>query len=101
MSFTEILANYLKDKNEQADLDFMEAITAAHEEETGSGSEQISKLEGELATAKKEKEDLDKEWKEKYKKAFLSKPKPNEEGETEAEEEDPMKKVLAGVRNIH
>lgn len=101
MSFTEILADYLKDKNEQTDLDFMEAITAAHEEETGSGSERISRLEGELATAKKEKEDLDKEWKEKYKKAFLSKPKADEGGETEPEEEDPMKKVLAGVRNIH
>ena len=101
MSFTEILAEYLKDKNEQADLDFMEAITAAHEEETGSGSERIAKLEGELATAKKEKEDLDKEWKEKYKKAFLSKPKPEEGGDPEPEEEDPMKKVFAGVRNIH
>ena len=99
MSFTEILSEYLKDKNEQADIDFMEAITAAHEAETG--SERIVKLEGELATAKKEKEDLDKEWKEKYKKAFLSKPKPEEGGETEVEEEDPMKKVLAGVRNIH
>lgn len=101
MSFTEILADYLKDKNEQADLDFMEAITAAHEEETGSGSERISRLEGELAAAKKEKEDLDKEWKEKYKKAFLSKPKADEGGEPETEEEDPMKKVLEGVRNIH
>lgn len=99
MSFTEILAEYLKDKNEQADLDFMEAITAAHNEETG--SERIVKLEGELATAKQEKEDLDKEWKEKYKKAFLSKPKPEEGGEPETEEEDPMKKVLASVRNIH
>ena len=101
MSFTEILAEYLKDKNEQADLDFMEAITAAHEAETGLGSERIIRLEGELATAKKEKEDLDKEWKEKYKKAFLSKPKPEEGGDPEPEEEDPMKKVLAGVRNIH
>ena len=101
MSFTEILADYLKDKNEQADLDFMEKITKAHEEETGSGSERISRLEGELVAAKQAKEDLDKEWKEKYKKAFLSKPKPDEEGETEPEEEDPMKKVLAGVRNIH
>lgn len=101
MSFTEILAEYLKDKNEQVDLDFMAAITTAHEEETVSGSERISKLEGELATAKKEKEDLDKEWKEKYKKAFLSKPKADEGGEPETEEEDPMKKVLAGVRNIH
>lgn len=101
MSFTEILAGYLKDKNEQTDLDFMEAITAAHEAETGSGSERISRLEGELAAAKQEKEDLDKEWKEKYKKAFLSKPKPDEEGENEPEEEDPMKKVLSAVRNIH
>ena len=101
MSFTEILAEYLKDKNEQVDLDFMAAITAAHKEETGSGSERIIKLEGELAKKKKEKEDLDKEWKEKYKKAFLSKPKAEEGGEPEPEEEDPMKKVLAGVRNIH
>lgn len=101
MSFTEILAEYLKDKNEQADLDFMEAITAAHNEETGSGSERIADLEEKLATAKQEKEDLDKEWKEKYKKAFLSKPKAEEGGEPETEEEDPMKKVLASVRNIH
>lgn len=101
MSFTEILSEYLKDKNEQADIDFMEAITAAHKEETGSGSERISRLEGDLAAAKQEKEDLDREWKEKYKKAFLSKPKPDEGGETETEEEDPMKKVLEGVRNIH
>ena len=101
MSFTEILAEYLKDKNEQADLDFMEAITEAFEKETGSGSERITELEEKLATAKQEKEDLDKEWKEKYKKAFLSKPKAEEGGEPETEEEDPMKKVLAGVRNIH
>lgn len=101
MSFTEILSEYLKDKNEQADIDFMEAITAAHKEETGAGSERISRLEGELASAKKEKEDLDKEWKEKYKKAFLSKPKPDEEGETDLVDEDPMKKVLSAVRNIH
>lgn len=99
MSFTEILAEYLKDKNEQADIDFMEAITAAHEAETG--SERISCLEGELATARQEKEDLDKEWKEKYKKAFLSKPKPEEGGAPEPEEDDPMKKVLSAVRNIH
>ena len=101
MSFTEILADYLKDKNEQTDLDFMEAITAAHNEETKSESVRITKLEGELATARQEKEDLDKEWKEKYKKAFLSKPKPEEGGDPEPEEEDPMKKVFAGVRNIH
>ena len=101
MSFREILAEYLKDKNEQTDLDFMEAISKAHEEETGSGSDRILKLEGELATARQEKEDLDKEWKEKYKKAFLSEPKAEEGGEHETEEEDPMKKVLAGVRNMH
>lgn len=101
MSFTEILSEYLKGKNEQADLDFMEAITAAHNEETRSESERIIRLEGDLAAAKKEKEDLDKEWKEKYKKAFLSKPKPEEGGDPELEEEDPMKKVLSAVRNIH
>lgn len=101
MSFTEILAQYLNGKNEQADLDFMEAITTAHNEETGSGSKRIADLEGELATARQEKEDLDKEWKEKYKKAFLSKPKADEGGEPEGEEEDPMKKVFASVRNIH
>jgi len=99
VSFREILAEYLKDKNEQTDLDFMEAITAAHNEE--SGSQRITDLEEKLATAKQEKEDLDKEWKEKYKKAFLSKPKAEEGGEPETEEEDPMKKVLASVRNIH
>ena len=58
MSFKEVLEGYMKDRNEDSDLAFMENIVKEHDSELESAKTQASQ---EMETA----------WKEKYKKAFF------------------------------
>lgn len=58
MSFKEVLEGYMKDRNDDADLTFMENIVKEHDSELESAKTQASQ---ETETA----------WKEKYKKAFF------------------------------
>lgn len=113
MSFKEVLENYMKDKDSEADISFLENILKEHEAEVqaGNSAEEVTRLNGEIEKIKSEKEESERAWRQKYRDAFFQKgdggkgtSNPNEvvpedEGDGEGDK-DPFEEVLKGVKYL-
>lgn len=75
MSFKEVLENYMKDKDSEADISFLENILKEHEAEVkaGNSAEEVARLNGKIEKIKSEKEESERTWRQKYRDAFFQK----------------------------
>lgn len=113
MSFKEVLEDYMKDKDSEADISFLENILKEHEAEVSAGNsaEEVARLNGEIEKIKSEKEESERTWRQKYRDAFFQKGGgggsdsnsdknvPEDEGGGEGNE-DPFAEVLKGVKYL-
>lgn len=102
MAFKDVLQEYMKNRDSEEDITFMENLLSAHNEEINNANqnEQITKLQNDLETAKKEKEESERAWRQKYRDAFFKQDETKPADEDPKPEEDPFESVKKHIKYL-
>ena len=102
MAFKDVLQEYMKDRDSEEDITFMENLLSAHNEELNNANqnEQITKLQSDLETAKKEKEESERAWRQKYRDAFFKQDNTKPSDTETKPEEDPFETVKKNIKYL-
>lgn len=102
MAFKDVLQDYMKNRDSEEDITFMENLLTAHNEELNNANqnEQITKLEIDLENAKKEKEESERTWRQKYRDAFFKQDETNSGTEDPKSEEDVFELVKKNIKYL-
>lgn len=99
MAFKDVLQDYMKNRDSEEDITFMENLLSEHNEELKNvnQNEKITKLQNDLETVKKEKEESERAWRQKYRDAFFKQEETTHDTEEPKPEEDPFEKVKKNI----
>lgn len=99
MAFKDVLQEYMKNRDSEEDITFMEQLLSAHDAELNNANqnEQITKLQTDLENAKKEKEESERAWRQKYRDAFFKQEETTHDTEEPKSEENAFELVKKNI----